>query len=255
MIEGVTNVGIYDGHIINLINRGGILYLVSRDNGNALRTDYVTIDYLLETSGIKERCTVGNNTFLLSGTNEVYVLCDWFSPNDKDIVKPCILRNLDSFLLQDISIIKIINAQIYRKCMAKSWALFNVSDPSDISQLLAVIANKTNYDRWLLSRKVNSNFTSNRSTMAYVYFLRSTSGLIKIGCTTNLHERVRAIKAMCSEQLTLIGTIQSENQYLIEKELHDYFKSNREHGEWFHLTRDDIINAVSDKYELILVNQ
>ncbi len=64
-----------------------------------------------------------------------------------------------------------------------------------------------------------------------VYFLQSETGLIKIGCSTNLDARIRHIRAMSPAQLELLGSMPGGHRE--ERAAHAKLQSWRDHGEWF----------------------
>jgi hypothetical protein len=89
-----------------------------------------------------------------------------------------------------------------------------------------------------LKRAVNE--TVYRQTPTYtetkrpttVYFVRArTTGLVKIGCTSNLDGRVKELKSMSGDVLDLLGT--EPGGIARERELHRQFSDHRKHGEWF----------------------
>ncbi len=67
-----------------------------------------------------------------------------------------------------------------------------------------------------------------------VYFIRSYGAFVKIGITTDLKSRLKAIQAGCPIKLTVIGTCPGDR--MLEAKLHHKFHSLRVRNEWFHLT-------------------
>lgn len=63
-----------------------------------------------------------------------------------------------------------------------------------------------------------------------VYFLAG-GGLIKIGISTNLTSRIRAIRNSSPTELELLGTLPGGSA--TEGLLHMRFGEHRQHGEWF----------------------
>lgn len=63
-----------------------------------------------------------------------------------------------------------------------------------------------------------------------VYFIAG-AGLIKIGCTTNLTSRFRAIRNSSPVPVELLGTMRGGS--LAEAFAHDRWAGQRRHGEWF----------------------
>jgi hypothetical protein len=62
-----------------------------------------------------------------------------------------------------------------------------------------------------------------------IYFLQAANGLIKIGHTTNLVQRIKTLSAMNAGRLVLIGCHQGGPNR--ERLIHSFFR--RSHGEWF----------------------
>jgi hypothetical protein len=65
---------------------------------------------------------------------------------------------------------------------------------------------------------------------ARVYFIAG-AGLIKIGITTNLTSRIRAIRNSSPVPLELLGSVPGTTH--IENRAHQKFAHLRRHGEWF----------------------
>lgn len=66
----------------------------------------------------------------------------------------------------------------------------------------------------------------------FVYFVQSPStGLIKIGTTGNVQQRLSSLCAETSENMVLLATL--EGGFRLEKQLHGHFRDERRHGEWF----------------------
>lgn len=65
-----------------------------------------------------------------------------------------------------------------------------------------------------------------------VYFVRcADSGLVKIGTTTKMAPRFRAMQAESGGRLRVLGTVAGDKE--LEAELHARFASGRSHNEWF----------------------
>ena len=71
--------------------------------------------------------------------------------------------------------------------------------------------------------------------LARVYFIRG-AGLIKIGVTTNVTSRFRAIRNSSPVPIELLGSIPGGT--LEESFLHNSFPHLRRHGEWFEETAE-----------------
>lgn len=78
-----------------------------------------------------------------------------------------------------------------------------------------------------------------------VYFLQSKLvGVIKIGCSANIASRVADIKTANAEELILLASIKTDRYLLVEQILHELFQEQRQRGEWFRITEDDVAFAV-----------
>jgi hypothetical protein len=66
---------------------------------------------------------------------------------------------------------------------------------------------------------------------ARTYFIGAANGLVKIGFSTNVDERLQALRAGSPVPLTLMATAQGGR--LRETAYHYQFASWRRHGEWF----------------------
>lgn len=64
-----------------------------------------------------------------------------------------------------------------------------------------------------------------------VYFVKNTKGLIKIGSTMTVIERIKQLETGASEELTLLAQI--DGSTATEAALHRRFAEYRVHGEWF----------------------
>jgi hypothetical protein len=70
-----------------------------------------------------------------------------------------------------------------------------------------------------------------------IYFIQgSLTGLIKIGHTTYIKSRFKALESACSEKIYVIKTIPGDS--LAERRLHEKFFHLRYHGEWFYPGKD-----------------
>lgn len=64
---------------------------------------------------------------------------------------------------------------------------------------------------------------------------------IKIGVAQTIENRIRSLQTGNPSKLGLLGWIETNNPYSLEKSLHSYFKNFRLRGEWFHLEPTDIL--------------
>lgn len=73
----------------------------------------------------------------------------------------------------------------------------------------------------------------------YVYLMRC-QGLYKIGVSVNPEQRRRKIQGSGAFDVELICTIQSNDMFALETELHQRFSGKRVRREWFALNKTDI---------------
>ncbi len=74
-----------------------------------------------------------------------------------------------------------------------------------------------------------------------VYFLQSaTTGLVKIGCSGNIPERIATLRRGSADKLAIVGTILTKDFLRMEGAFHKIFSAKRSHGEWFALSEADL---------------
>lgn len=81
----------------------------------------------------------------------------------------------------------------------------------------------------------------------YVYFVKSTNNLIKIGSTTNVERRLKQLQTGSPGELELLGYIETEDSYALESKLHEEYKTLRVSGEWFNIPVKQVEELI-DKY-------
>ena len=82
-----------------------------------------------------------------------------------------------------------------------------------------------------------------------IYFIKSDSGHVKIGCSDNdVSQRLLALQCATPFKLTVLKTIPGD--YEQERLIHKKFKAHRVRGEWFLLT-DDILGFMENPYIII----
>lgn len=75
-----------------------------------------------------------------------------------------------------------------------------------------------------------------------VYFVRCrTTGLVKIGTTTDPLKRMRSIQSMCPTALECVSAVIGGVDR--EQAIHDSLGHKRKHGEWFALDDEDVPSA------------
>lgn len=89
-----------------------------------------------------------------------------------------------------------------------------------------------------------------KDTSGFVYFLLSETGETKIGRTKVLDDRIYHFTTKLPYDLKLISYIETDDQFALEKELHERYAHNRLRGEWFGMSDFDM-NEIKEKYDLI----
>jgi hypothetical protein len=91
----------------------------------------------------------------------------------------------------------------------------------------------------------NWNRTPSRPRPGYLYIIRASNGLTKIGITHNVSGRLRELTNGSPIPLTLIHSGYSLKANTIEHALHTMFRADHSHAEWFHLSDDQITAAIA----------
>ncbi|PED73034.1 hypothetical protein COL30_11835 [Bacillus pseudomycoides] len=79
-----------------------------------------------------------------------------------------------------------------------------------------------------------------RKIKGYIYFLKADNGLIKIGKTKDLKQRLDHFTAKLPYKLELLHSIESDDYSSLEEYFHEMFANKRKRGEWFELTEEDM---------------
>lgn|SRR5574341_1266238 len=84
----------------------------------------------------------------------------------------------------------------------------------------------------------------------YLYIIISANGLFKIGKTTNLKARVAQIKTSSPVPCSLLFHTQYDEKVIdLEKKYHAEFNNKRVRGEWFNLSKSDLLPIIGDNKE------
>ncbi len=103
-------------------------------------------------------------------------------------------------------------------------------------------------DLFMLPQPLNISATS---TFGHVYFISEVpySGLVKIGKTRNLTNRLASLQTGNPNQLKIRKSIGTSNYHRLEVELHQELDKLRRNGEWFEVPKkelDPLINVIKD---------
>lgn len=79
-----------------------------------------------------------------------------------------------------------------------------------------------------------------------VYFVTERkNAVIKIGVSTQIRKRLAQLQTANAYELELMGWVVSEDDYRTEKALHQKYESQRERGEWFSISQDDVLRELT----------
>lgn len=87
----------------------------------------------------------------------------------------------------------------------------------------------------LLKKGKTTKLPSSKKTSSdtgYVYLIKS-GGRYKIGCSSNIKNRISQLKTGCSYEIELICSVMVKNMLACERKAHKHFSEYRKHGEWF----------------------
>lgn len=98
-------------------------------------------------------------------------------------------------------------------------------------------------------RELNGDFISYRPSekkevWGQVYFIQSRY-LVKIGGTRKLNQRLESLSRVIPGGGKFLFSYETNNLWELERLLHELFSSKRKNGEWFNLTRADILRLTS----------
>lgn len=80
----------------------------------------------------------------------------------------------------------------------------------------------------------------------YVYILKTSDDVYKIGVAKDVESRVRQLQTGSVEEITLVNKFLSEFPFKIESTLHRKYNRNRINGEWYYLTEENLNSFIND---------
>lgn len=103
-----------------------------------------------------------------------------------------------------------------------------------------------NYDAFL---KLDSDYPCSVDSHKCTYLIyNETTGLHKIGRSTNIYNRLNSLRVQYSPLLELSAYLDRD----VEGELHKLYMKKRVFGEWFKLTSDDVLD-IKSKYDFKII--
>jgi hypothetical protein len=117
------------------------------------------------------------------------------------------------------------------------WPLISLAEArrrADVAR--ANLADGIEPERWRLAAPVRERVALRdlpvpTTGSRFVYFIQASSGHIKIGVTSCVEHRRRALQTAHPEELVLLACAPGGHAH--ETELHHMFADYRDHGEWF----------------------
>lgn len=91
-----------------------------------------------------------------------------------------------------------------------------------------------------------------KSGIVYLLVEDGDNELYKIGVTKGtVDSRIKKLQTGNGNKIRCVATFESVAPFKLEKVLHDYYKMDREEGEWFLLSKEQIneFAVVCEKYE------
>lgn len=87
-----------------------------------------------------------------------------------------------------------------------------------------------------------------------VYLIRGVgTNMYKIGCTTNIEERLKNLQIGSPVSLELIAFFPTKLHTMLESKLHRMYAENRKHGEWFNFSDKELESILDSTVELMTV--
>lgn len=113
------------------------------------------------------------------------------------------------------------------------------------------ITRKYGYGDWRKDkeRRKKEVLEGKNGKIGHVYIFKLYGEYYKIGCTTNILDRMKSLRASCPT-IKCVWSAHVRDMNLAEQELHKKFHSQKVEREIFTLTQQDIIRAdqIAEKY-------
>ena len=83
------------------------------------------------------------------------------------------------------------------------------------------------------------------SKLGFIYLIDGGNGLFKIGKAKDPYARFKDLQVGSPVKLNLLHQIDSIQPNRVEYQLHKYFDKQRNHGEWFKLTKEQVDKLIA----------
>ena len=88
-----------------------------------------------------------------------------------------------------------------------------------------------------------------------VYFVMATNGLIKIGRTKNVEQRMSHIATHSPLDIMLMFTLDGDDWGRTELAIHEYFEKYRIKGEWFLIPADELREFIGQDWIIDVIDE
>lgn len=100
---------------------------------------------------------------------------------------------------------------------------------------------KKNLDRYYKIKNENINNAKNRNgKQRCVYFIKNSTGHVKIGISLSAKHRLRQLQHANSEKLEILEEVYVADASSMELKLHSLFEKSRMMGEWFTISPSNV---------------
>ena len=255
----------WNGHEIRFVYKNGEWWAVAKDVAEALGcvvhiggNRYITVDELKANANIQtvedlakkgefvvEEVRVSTDySFVLTNKDRLILVSKWWD-EDNNVVVPNVARAVTD-LLNDERL-----GDEFKKETTEFLKRMDGMTICPVSN--EVIDRLKKAVSYVKPKPAEKPKPKREKETGYVYLLYADNGLIKIGKTKSLQQRLDHFTAKLPYELRLVGTIKSERYGEIEAELHRLFHDKRKRGEWFDLSEEDL-ESIKEAYGLDFID-
>ena len=112
---------------------------------------------------------------------------------------------------------------VYESYFFKTLSIGEISHETEIPEILI--------EDFIKLCETSKKKIKKERVQSFIYFIQAENGLIKIGYTRNLKERLDILRSMSHSKLTLLLVLKGDRKK--ESRMHEIFQDYRVHGEWF----------------------